>query len=255
MADGSVKRRPALHRRESIWIGWDPREAAAFAVARESCRRHLTRQIPIHGLLLDDLIRQKLYTRPFEYRYPAADKPQMWDLVSDAPQSTQHANARFFIAILAKTGWALFTDGDVLFRGNACRIFEQLDNDKAVYCVKHDHTPAKATKMDGQLQTRYARKNWTSVMAVNVDHPSNKKLFDLEFLNTTPGRDLHAFCWLTDKEIGELDPVWNHLVGTSDPQVSATIAHFTNGVPDMAGYENQRYGDEWRAARDAWVRG
>src|SRR6266404_4304607 len=102
----------------SIWIGWDPREAAAFAVARASCRRHLTRPIPIRGLLLEDLQKAGLYTRAIEYRPSAADKPIMWDVVSDAPMSTQHACARFFVPMLAKTGWALFCDGDVMFRGN-----------------------------------------------------------------------------------------------------------------------------------------
>lgn len=241
--------------KESIYIGWDPREAAAFAVARESCKRHLTRQIPIHGLLLEDLQRQGLYTRPIEYRPSAADRPIMWDVVSDAPMSTQHANARFFVPMLAKTGWALFVDGDVMFRGNVCRLFEQLDSSKAVYCVWHDHKPAAAVKMDNQVQTVYGRKNWSSVLAFQISHPSNRPLLDLKFLNETPGRDLHRFCWLQDDEIGELPSAWNYLVGHSDPDVSATIAHFTSGTCDMVGYENQKYCDEWRVCRDDWARG
>jgi hypothetical protein len=243
-----------LPRRESIWIGWDPREASAFAVARSSCRHHLTRPIPIHGLLLEDLQKAGLYTRPLEYRPSAADKPVMWDVVSDAPMSTQHANARFFVPMLAKTGWALFTDGDVLFRGNVARLFEQLDNSKAVYCVWHDHRPADGVKMDGQVQTSYGRKNWSSVIAFNCDHPANKAL-TLDVLNNTPGRDLHRLFWLADCDIGELEPVWNYLVGHSDPEVSATIAHFTEGVPDMPGYEGQKYADEWRNSLADWARG
>jgi hypothetical protein len=243
-----------LPRRESIYIGWDPREAAAFAVARESCRKHLTRPIPVHGLLLSDLQKAGLYTRPLEYRPSAADKPVMWDVVSDAPMSTQHANARFFVPMLAKTGWALFCDGDVLFRGNACRLFEHLDNRKAVYCVWHDHAPGVGTKMDGQVQTSYGRKNWSSVIAFNCDHPANQAL-TLDVLNNTPGRDLHRLFWLSDCDIGELEPAWNYLVGASDPDVGATIAHFTSGVPDMAGYESCEYADEWRQVRDDWARG
>ncbi len=240
--------------KESIFIGWDPREAAAFAVARESCRRHLTRPIPIHGLLLEDLQKQGLYTRSIEYRPSAADKPIMWDVVSDAPMSTQHANARFFVPMLAKTGWALFVDGDVMFRGNVCRLFEQLDNSKAVYCVQHKHEPEPGTKMDGQVQTQYARKNWTSVIAFNCDHPANKALTP-DVLNKTPGRDLHRLFWLADCDIGELDAAWNYLVGHSDPEVSATVAHFTSGTPDMDGYADQKYSDEWRMFRDDWARG
>lgn len=238
----------------SVWIGWDPREAAAFAVARESCRKHCNLPIPIYGLLLDDLIKQGIYKRPIEFKPSAADKPIMWDVVSDAPMSTQHACARFFVPMLAKTGWALFTDGDVLFRGNVGRLFEQLDPGKALYCVHHRHEPTETSKMDGQVQAAYPRKNQSSVMAFNCDHAANKAL-TLELLNTTPGRDLHRFCWLQDSDIGELPSAWNHLVGYSDPDESATVAHFTKGVPDMPGYENQKYADEWRMARDDWARG
>jgi hypothetical protein len=242
---------------ESIWIGWDKREAAAFAVARASCKHYLTRPIPIYGLLLTDLQRLGLYTRPIEYK-KTVDGPLMWDIVSDAPQSTEHANARFFIVPLAKkiglAGWALFVDGDVMFRGDACRLFEQFDNSKAVYCVWHNHKPKSKKKMDGQVQTSYGRKNWSSVIAFNLDHPANNAL-TLDVLNNTPGRDLHRLFWLADCDIGEMPSAWNHLVGHSDPKESATIAHFTSGTPDMQGYEDCKYAEEWRAARDDWARG
>lgn len=244
-----------LSSRETVWIGWDPREAAAFAVARETAKHYLTRPIPVYGLLLDDLIKKGLYKRPIELRPSAADKPVMWDVVSDAPMSTQHACARFFVPMLAETGWALFVDGDVMFRGNVARLFEQLDPAKAVYCVQHKHEVVDTVvKMDGQIQTAYARKNWTSVMAFNCDHPANRSL-TLDVLNNTPGRDLHRLFWLADCDIGELPQAWNYLVGYTDPEVSATIAHFTLGTPDMPGWENQKYADEWRMARDSWARG
>lgn len=238
----------------SVWIGWDKREAAAFAVARETCRIHCNQPIPIFGLLLDDLIKAGLYTRPIEYRASAAGKPVMWDMVSDAPQSTEHANARFFVPMLAQTGWALFVDGDVMFRGNVSRLFDQFDPAKAVYCVQHRHEPEPGTKMDGQVQTRYGRKNWSSVMAFNCDHVANKAL-TLDVLNNTPGRDLHRLFWLADCDIGELDKAWNFLVGHTDPRIEPKVVHFTDGVPDMPGYDDVCYADEWRTARDDWARG
>lgn len=238
----------------SVWIGWDKREAAAFAVARSSLRKYLTQPIPIYGLVLDDLIARGLYQRPIEYRASAADKPVMWDVVSDAPMSTQHANARFFVPMLAKKGWALFCDGDVMFRGNVARLFEQLDKAKAVYCVKHKHEQTAGIKMDGQPQTAYGRKNWSSVIAFNCQHPANKAL-TLDVLNKTPGRDLHRLFWLEDNEIGELDPAWNFLVGHTDPSLSPTIVHFTSGTPDFAGYEDQPFADDWRRMLNDWARG
>jgi lipopolysaccharide biosynthesis glycosyltransferase len=236
-----------------IWIGFDPREASAFAVARHSIKHYLTQQIPIHGLVLDDMIERGLYKRPIEYRKSALDKPVMWDVISDAPMSTQHANARFLVPHLAKDGWALFCDGDILFRWNVARLFAGLDDSKAVHCVKHKHEPKPGTKMDGQSQTKYFRKNWTSFIVFNVGHPSNKRL-TLEAINTLPGRDLHALCWLNDDEIGELDPAWNFLVGHSDPAIIPKAVHFTEGVPDMAGYENVPYATEWRSALSHWAR-
>jgi hypothetical protein len=238
----------------SIWIGFDKREASAFAVARHSIKRHLTRPIPIYGLVLPQLQEKGLYRRPMEWRASAADKPIMWDVISDAPMSTEHANARFLLPFLAKSGWALFVDGDVLARENLVRMFEQLDPRFAVYCVKHEYAPPDRTKMDGQAQTRYARKNWSSFMVMNVEHSSNAAL-TLEMVNTLPGRDLHRFCWLEDDEIGELGPEWNFLVGYSDPAIEPKLVHFTAGVPDMPGYEKQPYADEWRAELNDWAQG
>lgn len=240
--------------RRSIWIGFDPREAAAFAIARESCERHMSIRWPIRGLLLGDLQKAGLYTRAIEYRPSAADKPVMWDVVSDAPMSTEHANARFFVPMLAKTGWALFVDGDVMFRGNVCRLFDSFDRNKAVHCVHHRYNPPPGVKMDGQAQTQYSRKNWSSVIAFNCDHPANKAL-TLDVLNNTPGRDLHRLFWLAECDIGEIDAGWNWLVGHSDPEIDPHIVHFTEGCPDMPGYDKQPFADEWFAARDAWARG
>jgi len=239
---------------ESIFIGWDPREAAAFAVARESCRKHLTRPIPVFGLVLDDLKEQGLYRRPMEMRASAADRPVMWDVISDAAQSTEHANSRFLVPFLAGQGWALFCDGDMLFRSNVARLFDHLDRRFAVYCVKHQFAPPEGVKMDGQWQQRYARKNWSSFLVFNCSHPSNRCLTSsTDMANTLAGRDLHRLCWLKDEEIGELDPSWNFLIGHTDPSIEPKVAHFTDGVPDMPGYENVPFADEWRAARNRWA--
>lgn len=236
----------------SIWIGFDPRETAAFAVARYTVNRNLTQPIPVRGLVLDELIAKGLYTRPMEMRRSAVDRPIMWDVISDAPMSTQHANARFLVPHLAKSGWAAFMDGDTLARGNLVRVFDGLDHSKAVYCVKHVHTPPAGVKMDGQEQTRYARKNWSSFVIFNCGHEANAAL-TVEMVNSLPGRDLHRFCWLQDDEIGEIDPEWNFLVGHTDPAIDPKVVHFTDGVPDMPGYENCAFADEWRAELAKWA--
>jgi len=231
----------------SIWIGFDEREVAAFAVAFSSIRRRLTVPIPINSLVLDHLREKGLYWRPTEKR-----GSQLWDVISDAPMSTEFAISRFLVPHLAKTGWALFTDSDVMALGNVARLFASADKTKAVMCVKHKHTPPpNAVKMDGQAQVPYARKNWSSVMLFNCDHPANKELTP-KLVNTLPGRDLHRFCWLDDNLIGDLTPDWNYLVGLSkskDPQ----LVHFTEGFPQMPGYEDQPYAKKWRRELKAWA--
>lgn len=238
----------------SVWIGFDPREAAAFAVCRHSLRRHASKPINVHGLVLADVEERGLYTRPIEYRQSAADRPLMWDVISDAAMSTQHANARFLVPHLAKEGWALFCDGDILWRGDVHKLFDQLEPSKAVYCVKHNYAPAASIKMDGQVQTNYGRKNWSSVMVFNCGHPANRSL-TLGLIDRAPGRELHALCWLADCDIGELGPEWNYLVGhTKLPKgVEPVAVHMTSGTPDMPGYENCEYADEWRAELNRWA--
>lgn len=231
--------------KKTVYIGYDPRERAAYGVAISSLQRRLSESIPIHALALADLIERGLYTRPIEVRADGATS-RLWDTISDAPMSTEHACARFLVPHLAKEGWALFMDGDVLVRDDVAKLFEGLDDDKAAYCVKHEYAPVEGVKMDGQVQTAYARKNWSSVMLLNCDHPANAAL-TAEVINTVPGRDLHRFFWLQDDLIGALDPAWNFLVGHTDPAIEPKIAHFTEGLPDMPGYENVPFANEWRA--------
>lgn len=233
----------------SIWIGFDPREAAAYAVARSSVRRHLTLPIPISGLVLDAIKAQGLFWRPQERR-----DGQIWDLISDAPCATEFSISRFLVPSLAGTGLALFMDCDMLARANLAELFRRVEADagKAVYCVKHDHRPANAVKMDGQAQTIYARKNWSSLMIFDCDHPANRAL-TVEAVNSATGRDLHRFCWLDDDDIGDIPVEWNWLAGHSADTVDPRIVHHTDGSPCMAGYEDVAFADEWRAELVRWA--
>ena len=239
----------------SVWIGWEAREAAAFAVARHSLRRHQALKLPTFGLILAKLRADGLYTRPTSRR-----GAQLWDDISDAPMATEFACSRFLVPHLARaTGkaggkprWAVFMDCDMLIRADIQKLFDDCERDKAVMVVKHSHNPDATVKMDGQIQTRYARKNWSSVCAFNIDHPANAKLTP-KLVNAVPGRDLHGFCWLDDDEIGELGPEWNYLVGHTDSNVDPSIVHFTDGIPTMAGYENCEFADEWWSELERWA--
>src|SRR5262245_60498468 len=232
----------------SIWVGWDPREAEAFAVCRHSLQRH-SGNVPIHAIALDDLRDAGLYRRPTSVR-----DGRMWDDISEAPCSTQFAISRFMTPLLAKRGWAVFMDCDILCRADMNELFDQLDDRYAVMCVKHHHVPPEGVKMDNQLQTLYRRKNWSSVMAFRCEDPRNQAL-TVDLINTVPGRELHAMCWLRDEDIGALDPAWNWLEGYSDPSIDPKLCHFSRGGPWFAGYEDVAYAEEWRAERGAWLHG
>jgi lipopolysaccharide biosynthesis glycosyltransferase len=232
----------------SIWIGFDPREADAFAVARESIKRRLNTPLPINGIVLDDMRGAGLYRRPTQ-----RPNGKLWDEISEAAMSTEFAISRFLTPHLARDGWALFVDCDVMAMSNIEELFGLADPSKAVMCVKHNFAPPPGVKMDGQEQTRYARKNWSSVMLFNVKHPANKAL-TVELINTVPGRDLHRFCWLDDEDIGEIGPEWNWLVGHSSPNLEPKLIHYTDGIPSMRGYESQPFAAQWRAELSRWAR-
>ena len=223
-----------------IYIGFEPREISAFIVTLSSLRRQFP-AAEIYSLLLDKLRHDQLYRRS-----TVVKDGRLFDNISEHPMSTEFAISRFLVPYLAQTGWALFTDCDVLARNGAAGLEEYADPKYAVLCVKHNYQPTDTAKMDGQVQSRYHRKNWSSVCYWNCDHPANKRLLTLEYINSVPGRDLHAFNWLKDEEIGELPSEYNYLVGTSkcaDPK----IVHFTEGTPHMVGYYDCEYADEWRA--------
>ena len=184
--------------KRSIYIGYDAREAEAFAVCRHSLQRFAP-DIPIHSLELGDLRAAGLYWRPTSKR-----DGRLWDDISEAPMATEFACSRFLTPHLAGSGWALFMDCDILARTDVGELFAMADPKYAVMCVQHpNYNPPEAIKMDGQLQTLYARKNWSSVMLINCDHRANVRL-TVDYINSVPGRDLHRFSWLDNADIGDL---------------------------------------------------
>ncbi len=208
------------------------------------------------GVVLDDLKRRGLYRRATEHRVNSEGKAQLWDVISDHQISTEFAISRFLVPHLAGDGLALFMDCDVLIRADLSRLFRDIEyacESKAVWCVKHSHQPLADTKMDGQVQSKYARKNWSSVMMFDCDHPANKSL-TVDLINTAPGRDLHGFCWLADCDIGEIAQEYNWLAGENEPMENPKIVHHTTGSPCMAGYENVPFANEWRQELTQWAK-
>ena len=201
----------------NIYVGWDSREDIAYQVCEHSIRRRTNQNsVNVSPLKQSELREQKLYWRE-----------------QDKLSSTEFTITRFLVPHLNKfTGWAAFCDCDMVWRSDPSELFSQVDDSKAVMVVKHDYTPQEGTKMDGQLQMPYPRKNWSSMILWNCEHPKNKAL-DLETVNTASPSFLHRFEWLDDEDIGTLDHSWNWLVGWYDVERDGDpkIIHYTEGGP------------------------
>ena len=217
-------------------MGFDERERLAFEMAQRMLRRYDLEATPLE---IERLAASGLLRRPVDRR------GQLYDLPSNAPCATDFAISRFLTPILAQTGYALFVDCDVAFLTDPREMLREADSRFAVQVVKHKNGHKAGTKMDGQVQTLYPRKNWSSVMLFNCDHPANRRL-TLADINERPGRDLHAFYWLADSEIGDLSPRFNWLVDIAPRPENVAIAHMSLGGPWFAGWSGGSFDDEWR---------
>jgi len=97
--------------------------------------------------------------------------------------------------------------------------------------------------MEGQRQSSYQRKNWSSLMLWNCSHPANKELTPFS-LSTDDPLYFHQFRWLKDNQIGTIPLEWNTLEGYYDFDEPKGI-HFTDGVPLNDKYNNTKHSDLW----------
>ena len=215
----------------SVYIGYDPKESAAFHVLAHSIARHASRPVsitPVNLLNLREFNRER-----------------------DPKQSTEFAFSRFLIPYLTGfKGRAIFMDCDMLCRGDITELFDSDPlSGAAVRVVKHDYVPKSTTKFLGQAQTVYPRKNWSSVMLFNCFNCRNKVLTP-DYVSRATGLELHQFQWLEDYRIGEIPKEWNWLVSEYPYNPDAKLVHFTLGGPYFNEYRDCDYADEWFRERD-----
>jgi len=225
-----------------VYIGFDRREPEATEVARLSLDATSSIPLRVTELREDELRARGVYDRPFRM-----EGQQRFDVRDGKPFSTDFSFTRFLVPVLQDfEGWALFCDGDFMFRADLKDLVALADDSKAVMVVQHSYEPPETTKMDGQRQERYFRKNWSSMILWNCGHVANAAL-TCEEVNHRPGSFLHGFKWLEDDQIGGVPEPWNWLEGWSSPEITPSAVHMTRGVPTMPGYENIPYADEWRS--------
>lgn len=227
----------------SVYIGYDSRENDAYEVCAHSLRRHAS--IPLRIVRLDQsLLRYlKIYSRTF-----SLVDGQRIDDRDGRPFSTEFAFSRFLVPGLNfYSDWAIFCDCDFLFTADIAQVMDYADPKFACSVVKHRYEPKEQKKMDGAIQTRYRRKNWSSFVLWNCAHPDNRML-TFDAVNHEPGSWLHGFEWLKDEEIGEIPRGWNWLSGVSEPMIfePPPAIHYTLGTPNMPGYEDCPFADLWR---------
>jgi lipopolysaccharide biosynthesis glycosyltransferase len=213
-----------------VFVGWDPREDIAWEVCRHSIlSRTDPTQVTVTPLVQQELRDEGLYTRPV-----------------DTKAATEFSLTRFLVPKLAgKKGYAVFVDCDFLFLTDIREVLKKIDPSKAISVVQHDYNPPESVKMDGCVQYQYPRKNWSSFVVFNCEHPAVQALTPKIVNSADPGF-LHRFLWVQDEEIGALDKGWNYLEGWYAPQYDKLRAiHYTRGGPWFDHMKNCDFADLW----------
>jgi hypothetical protein len=217
-----------------IFVGWDPKQQAASEVCKYSIHRQ-----------------QRYYIETVDLKKADMEEAGYYFRNDDSPHSTEFTYLRFLVPFLCDySGWAFFVDSDFIFNYDVSTILDRIIWDKhadktAVYCVKHPmYQPKNTTKFYGETQHMFPKKNWSSLMLFNCEHPSCKNLTPMSVSNRSP-QWLHRFEWCDESEIGELDDDWNFLVGEYEAKNGLPRGiHFTNGGP-FNGVWGQDYEHKW----------
>jgi lipopolysaccharide biosynthesis glycosyltransferase len=160
--------------------------------------------------------------------------------------SNKFIYSRFLTPFLNEySGWAIFADGDMVCNHDITELWNLKDPSKAVQVVKHEYKTKKTVKYLGNKNEDYPRKNWSSLVLWNCEHPANKILTP-DFIQDKPGSFLHRFSWLDDSQIGELPIEWNWLAIEYPNNPAAKIIHYTLGTPCFKEYSTTSQADIWQ---------
>jgi lipopolysaccharide biosynthesis glycosyltransferase len=219
-----------------LFLGYDTPQCVSFHVAGHSVLRHASEPVSITPLMLSQL--RQVFTRP-----------------RDPKQSTDFSFTRFLVPFLCgHEGWAIFADGDMVFRKDIAELWKLRDDRYAIQVVKHDHVPQRLEKFLGHAQIAYARKNWSSLILFNN---ARCRALTQDYVQSAAGLDLHQFKWLKDDDlIGALPREWNHLVDYDPTEPLENIAnlHFTDGGPWLESHSQCGYASVWKDELDLMLR-
>lgn len=138
-------------------------------------------------------------------------------------------------------------DNDMLCLADINEIFELDVTHYWLRVVKHDYWPIVKYKLDGRVQTRYLRKNWSSLMLLNCERLN---MWTKENVETKSGAWLHRFEPIPDKFIGEIPREWNVLEQYDE---NTKLIHYTEGGPWYENHKDHPFGDIWFRYRDEYL--
>ena len=167
----------------------------------------------------------------------------IWYREKNNLETTEFSICRFLTPFLSEyKGISIFMDDDFLWRCDIKNIVDYFDPSKAVMVCQHDYVPKYTTKWLNNKQTVYEKKNWSSLMMFNNEHPDCLKL-SVENVNEQTGLWLHQFKW-TDN-VGAIPLSYNFLVGEYEKSNNINAFHFTNGCPIFDDCKTQDFAEEW----------
>ena len=162
-----------------------------------------------------------------------------------ADGSNKFIYSRFLTPYLCEfNGFAVYADGDMICNTDIAELAALIDPAKAVQVVKHDYQTKLTVKYLNNKNVNYPRKNWSSLIIFNCEHPSNSVLTP-EFVQEKDGAYLHRFSWLKDDEIGELPTEWNWLAIEYSPKMDAKLIHYTLGTPCFKDFKTTELSKLW----------
>lgn len=186
-----------------VFIGWDPRQPVSYTVLQHSIITRSSQPVSIAPLVLSQLPLKRAGLTEFTF-------------------------SRFLVPWLCEfKGVALFTDVDVLVRGNVCELLAMANDDAATAAV--------------WVSKNKLKYEWASVMLFDCEHPDNAVLTP-EYVEKAAG--LHQIGWTPF--VGDLPSEWNHLVGYDPPRDDAKLLHYTQGIPAYPETLGGGYAKEWK---------
>ena len=130
-----------------IFIGYEEAhpemyEVCKASIERFSCLHHIQ---PVRKAHIEE------YKRPYQ------------------GEATDFAFSRFLVPYLANyQEWALFCDGDFMWRCDPAELEQYQSDEHDVFVVKHPELITKdKIKMDGKVNRPYPYKYWSSLMYIN----------------------------------------------------------------------------------------